>query len=102
MFQRARGGQVGVGIVNEDESHRLSLLTLTILGLVLGLVTGVGAILFRDLISLLHNLFFAGRFSFEYDANVFTEPSRWGAFIILAPVIGGVIVTFLVSNFAPE
>ncbi len=86
----------------EDETRSLGLLSLTILGLILGIVTGIGAVLFRELINLLHNLFFAGHFSFSYDANVFTAPSRWGAFIILAPVIGGVIVTFLVSNFAPE
>ena len=50
----------------------------------------------------MHNLFFAGRFVFAYDANQFTAPSPWGAFVILAPVVGAVIVTFLVSNFAPE
>ncbi|MGO9770827.1 MAG: chloride channel protein [Roseiarcus sp.] len=86
----------------EDETRTLSLLRLTLLGLSLGIVTGIGAVLFRELIGLLHNLFFAGRFVFAYDANEFTAPSRWGAFVILAPVVGGVIVTFLVSNFAPE
>ena len=86
----------------EDETRTLSLLSLTLLGLLLGIVTGIGAVLFRELIGLLHNLFFAGQFAFAYDANEFTAPSRWGAFVILAPVVGGVIVTFLVSNFAPE
>jgi len=86
----------------EDERDGLNLLQLSILALVLGIVTGLGAVLFRDLIGLLHNIFFAGRFALHYDANVFTSPSRWGAFVILAPVIGAVIVTFLVSNFAPE
>jgi CIC family chloride channel protein len=86
----------------QDESRRLSLLNLTLLALVLGIVTGMGAVLFRDLIGLLHNLFFYGHFAVSYDANVFTAPSRWGAWVILAPVIGAVIVTFLVSNFAPE
>lgn len=86
----------------EDETRSLSLLSLTLLALLLGIVTGFGAVLFRDLINLLHNLFFDGRFSFVYEANQFTAPSRWGAYIILAPVIGGIIVTFLVSNFAPE
>jgi CIC family chloride channel protein len=75
---------------------------MTLLALFLGIVTGIGAVLFRDLINLLHNLFFAGRLALAYDANVFTAPSRWGPYIILAPVVGGVIVTFLVSNFAPE
>ena len=85
-----------------DEYRGLRLEHLTVLALLLGIVTGLGAVLFRDLISLLHNLFFAGTLSLSYDANVFTAPSRWGAFIILAPVIGAIIVTFLVSNFAPE
>ncbi len=84
----------------EDETRTVSLLRLTLLGLSLGVVTGIGAVLFRELINLLHNLFFAGRFAFAYDANVFTAPSRWGAFVILAPVIGGVIVTFLRCCFS--
>jgi CIC family chloride channel protein len=86
----------------EDETRTLDLARLTLLGLLLGIVTGVGAVLFRELINLLHNLFFAGHFTFAYDANVFTAPSRWGAFVVLTPVVGGVIVTFLVRNFAPE
>jgi len=89
-------------VVEDDERRRLSLPYLTILALVVGIVTGLGAVLFRDLIGLLHNLFFFGHFVRAYDANVFTPPSPWGPFIILAPVIGAIIVTFLVNNFAPE
>lgn len=88
--------------MNQAETRELSLLRLTLTALLLGIATGIGAVLFRDLINLLHNLFFNGVASIEYDANVFTAPSRWGPFVILAPVAGGVIVTFLVSNFAPE
>jgi chloride channel protein, CIC family len=94
--------RAGRDAVAREESRRLSLLTLTLLALALGIVTGIGAVLFRDLIGLVHNLFFAGRFALAYDANDFTAPSRWGALVILAPVVGAVIVTFLVSNFAPE
>ncbi len=72
------------------------------LALGLGVVTGLGAVLFRDLIGLIHNLFFTGRPVLGYDANVFTPAAPWGPWIILAPVIGGLGVTFLVSNFAPE
>ena len=36
-----------------------------------------------------HNLMFLGVFSFDYDANIHTAPSPWGAGVILAPVIGG-------------
>ena len=58
--------------------------------------------MFRALIGLIHNFAFLGQFSWHYDANHFTGPAPWGAFIILAPVIGGLVVTFLVVNFAPE
>src|SRR5208282_3886443 len=47
-------------------------------------------------------LFFLGRLTVFYDANVHTPPSPWGAFVILVPVIGGMGVVFLVEKFAPE
>lgn len=89
-------------IAGDEQSHRLSLLSLSLLALGLGIVTGLGAVIFRDLIGVLHNLFFNGTLAVAYDANVFTAPSRWGPLVILAPVVGAIIVTFLVSNFAPE
>ena len=67
-----------------------------------GVVTGLGAIVFRGLIGLIHNLAFLGHFSTAYDANHYTPASPWGAGIILVPVIGGMFVVFIVSKFAPE
>ncbi len=81
---------------------QLGLAVLSVLALITGLITGFGAIFFRGLIAAIHNLFFLGTLSFHYDANVFTPAGPWGAFIILAPVIGGLVVTALVTNFAPE
>ena len=81
---------------------RLGLVRLSLLAIVVGLVTGLGAVLFRDLIGLIHNIGFLGVFSFDYEANVFTPSGPWGALIILVPVIGGQIVTFLITKFAPE
>ena len=81
---------------------RLGLVRLSLLAIVVGLVTGLGAVVFRDLIGLIHNITFLGVFSFDYEANVFTPPSPWGALIILVPVVGGQIVTFLITKFAPE
>jgi CIC family chloride channel protein len=81
---------------------RLGLVRLSLLAIVVGVITGFGAVLFRALIGLVHNVAFLGLLSFDYDASVFTPPSPWGAFIILVPVIGGLIVTFLITNFAPE
>ena len=85
-----------------EESHQLPLAQLALLALGLGFVTGIGAVLFRDLIGLIHNLLFAGHAWVHYDANVFTPPAPWGAWVILVPVLGAVGVTFLVNNFAPE
>ena len=85
-----------------NSPRHLSNLTLSLLSIVVGIVAGIGAILFRDLIAFLHNLFFFGRFSFVYDANVYTPPSPWGAAVIFVPVLGALIVAYLVKNFAPE
>lgn len=80
----------------------LSLGLLSLLALIVGVITGIGAVVFRELIGFIHNLFFLGKLSPHYDANHFTATGHWGALIILVPVIGGLGVTFLVSNFAPE
>jgi CIC family chloride channel protein len=79
-----------------------SLLTLSLIAVVVGVITGFGSILFRGLIGLIHNLFFLGHFSVYYDANVYTSASPWGVLVILVPVIGGMGVVFLVETFAPE
>ncbi|APZ44545.1 chloride channel protein [Acidihalobacter ferrooxydans] len=62
----------------------------------------MGAVAFRRLIALFHNVFFAGRFSFVYDTLQHTAASPWGVWIILAPAIGGLGVAWMVKNFAPE
>jgi len=80
----------------------MPLAQLSLLALGLGVVTGFGAVLFRDLIGLIHNLLFTGHAVVHYDANIFTAPSPWGALVILVPVLGAIGVTFLVTNFAPE
>jgi CIC family chloride channel protein len=89
-------------VMESEESRQLPLAHLSLLALCLGVVTGLGAVAFRDLIGLIHNLLFTGRALVHYDANIFTGPAPWGALVILVPVIGAVGVTFLVTNFAPE
>ncbi len=89
-------------VTDGEESHQMPLAQLSLLALGLGVVTGFGAVLFRDLIGLIHNLLFTGHAVIHYDANSFTSPSPWGALVILVPVLGAVGVTFLVTNFAPE
>ena len=84
------------------EPRRLSLWTLCALALGMGIFTGYGAVFFRALIGLVHNLLFLGRLSFAYDSSVFTPPPPWGPLIILVPVLGSFGVTFIVQTFAPE
>ena len=86
----------------EESIRRLRLLPLSLLALIVGVITGFGAVVFRGLIGLIHNLFFLGQFSFIYDSSVFTPFNPWCPAIILVPVIGGIGVTWIVSNFAPE
>ena len=81
---------------------QLGLFRLSLLAIIVGIITGFGAVLFRALIGIIHNVAFLGLFAIDYDASVFTPPGPWGAFIIIVPVIGGLIVTFLITNFAPE
>jgi len=81
---------------------RAPLLRFSMLAILTGLVAGVGAVVFRALIAFFHNLFFLGQLSLVYDTSVHTPAGPWGAWIILAPVLGGLMVAFLVKNFAPE
>lgn len=86
----------------DDSADPIGLRWLCLLAFVVGVVTGLGAVVFRSLIGLVHNAFFLGRLSFAYDASHFTAASPWGLFVILVPVIGGLAVTWIVSTFAPE
>lgn len=86
-----------VRFFNED-----SLVRLAVLAVLVGLVSGFGAVVFRGLIALFHNLLFLGHWSFAYDTSLHTPASPWGAWVILVPVLGAVVVAFLVKTFAPE
>jgi CIC family chloride channel protein len=67
-----------------------------------GLIAGFGAVVFRAMIAGIHDLGFHGQLSVSYDANLHSAPSPWGPGIILVPVLGAVVVAFLVKTFAPE
>jgi len=81
---------------------RFGVIGMTLLAVVVGLITGVGAWVFRELIGLVHNVFFLKTFQFAYDSSVFTPFNPWGAWVILVPVVGAIGVTFIIRNFAPE
>ena len=85
--------------VNE---RSVNLVIFSLIAVLVGVVTGLGAIVFRILISVVHDLLFFGQLSTSYDANIYTPASPWGWFVIFVPVIGGMGVVFLVRTFAPE
>ncbi|MEJ2592746.1 MAG: chloride channel protein, partial [Candidatus Thiodiazotropha sp.] len=68
----------------------------------IGIAGGVFSWLFRLLIGLIHNIAFSGEFSAFYNANLHTEGSYLGWLIIFAPVLGGLVVVYLIKNYAPE
>lgn len=84
------------------DNRRASVITLSFIAIGIGVVTGLGAIALRYLISIIHNFFFLGEFSTFYDANIPTPPAPFGPLVILAPVVGGAIVLWMVRRFAPE
>ncbi len=90
------------GIAGKREPRQLGLLSVCGLALVVGVITGVGAVFFRALIGFIHNLAFLGHVSFAYDSSLFTPISPWGMLVILVPVVGSLAVTFIVNTFAPE
>ncbi len=77
-------------------------LQLALLAVLAGALGAAGAVLFRALVALAHNLFFLGTLSLAYDANHHTPPGPWGWGVVLAPVVGGLGVVWLVRRFAPE
>jgi len=77
-------------------------LWLALAAVAVGIVAGIGAVIFRGLIGLVHNLLFLGVLSVRYDSRVHTPPGPWGAGIVLAPVLGAAGVVFLVKTFASE
>lgn len=85
-----------------EPSKSMNLLGLSLLAVLIGVVAGLGAVVFRGLIALFHNILFLGKFSVIYDANSHTPLGPWGPLIILVPVVGAFGVAFLVKNFAPE
>ena len=87
--------------IRRDE-RRVGLLALCLLALAVGIVTGVGAVALRALIALFHNASYLGVFSFRYDANILEGPSRFGNWVFFSPIVGGLIVVWIVEHFAPE
>lgn len=72
------------------------------ISIMIGAISGAGAVAFRGLIALIHNLLFLNSWSVHYNANDHTPASPLGPWMILIPVIASIGVTYLVTTFAPE
>ena len=77
------------------EGRSASLVEVSTLALVIGIVTGLAGVLFRAIVAGIHDFFFLGQFSLYYDPNVHTPASWLGPLVILSPVVGGLVVIFL-------
>ena len=61
-----------------EDARPLLLISLCLLALVVGIVTGLGSVAFRALIACVHNLLFLGHWSFYYDSSVFHPAAPMG------------------------
>ena len=77
------------------DGRAIGLIGLTVVALLVGVLAGGAAVLFRALVAGIHNLFFLGSLSFYYDPNLHTPASWLGPLVILSPVVGGIAVIAL-------
>jgi len=87
-----RDRNVGEGFIKKlSETYRWAYIDF--LAILIGLAGGAGAIAFRDAIEFVHGIFFSG---------VYQEGIGPSHYVILFPIIGGLIVGPIVSILAPE
>jgi CIC family chloride channel protein len=87
---------------NINEPKPLKNIYMVLIGGCLGILSGLGAVVFRDLINFIHNLSFLGHLSLFYNASEHTPAMVFGIVIVIVPMIGALLVTYLIENFAPE
>ncbi len=74
---------------------------MSVYSVLIGVVSGFGAIAFRYAIAFFQNLFFSGRVSFESSSDSHLV-SEWGWCVIFVPAAGMLVVNFLTEKFAKE
>lgn len=88
--------------LKHSENYNLKrTLMIALLSILVGIISGFGAVGFRYLIGFFHNLFFDGRISFIYNSEV-PFVSRWGWLVILVPAVGILLANFITEKWAPE
>lgn len=66
----------------------------------IGTTVGLSVVGFIKLFALVHNLCFSGKLSFIYNETQHTALNSLGYIVILIPVIGSLIVTWIIQTFA--
>ncbi len=87
-----------------SKSHQSNIkrtIMISFFAVLVGIISGLGAVAFRYMIAFFHNLFFLKTISFQYDSAA-NFISSYGWIVIFVPVVGMIIVNFLTENFAPE
>lgn len=95
--------------MNKTQGHgltplykKINILLMAIIAILIGILVGLGSVMFRGVVAFFHNLLFFGKFSFIYYETVHTVPAVWGAGVIFVPVLGGIIVVWLIEKFAHD
>lgn len=76
-------------------------LIVSLLSILVGIISGLGAVGFRYLIGFFHNLFFDGRISFIYNSEI-PFISRWGWLVVFVPAAGILLANYITEKWAPE
>jgi chloride channel protein, CIC family len=84
------------------DGRAMSLIGLSLVALIVGVLAGGIAVLFRAVVAGVHNIFFLGELSFYYDPNLHTPASWLGPLVILSPALGGIAVVLLIRALPPD
>ncbi|MEY2341307.1 chloride channel protein [Acidithiobacillus sp. IBUN Pt1247-S3] len=72
---------------------------LALLGALIGVLTGIGAVGFHYLVALIHNLAILGIWDIHDHLHIHSPPSPWGWALPIVPALGGLLVIFLAHRF---
>jgi chloride channel protein, CIC family len=84
------------------DGRTTSLAGLSLIALLVGVLAGGSAVLFRALVASIHNIFFLGEISFYYDPNLHTPASWLGPLVILSPAVGGIAVALIIRRLPAD
>lgn len=87
-------------VLNAQEEQIRRTIYISLLCVLVGMISGLGAVGFKYLIDFFHNLLFSGKLSFSANRNGLI--SSWGPLVIFVPAIGIIIAQIITTKWAPE